>query len=698
MAVLSKIRQRSLLLILVIGFCLFAFIVGDLFRKGGFNETSKNVGSVNGKDIPVEDFRIKVSNVEKSGQGITQTQATNRVWDQEVSIALLSAEFEKLGIRVGKKHVMEILKADPNIGQNQMFLNAAGKFDEGKFNEFFKSNPAQAQYLKDRIKDAELNAKYQIYNSLVKGGVFTTDSEGKMKYEMEMNKVSFDFVAVPYSSVKDSEVKVSDDEITDFMKKNEKRYKAEESREMEYVLIEDKASAADENEVKTAVNSLLTGRVVYNKETGKNDTLPGFRNATNVAEFVNENSDIPYDSTFVAKKDLPAEHADALFNLPQGEIYGPYMRGDYYCISKVTGRKAGANAKASHILISWEGTRVPSKREKRTKEQAKAKADMLLAQVKANPSSFMMLALTNSDDSSAQQGGDLGYFGQGQMVKPFNDFVFNNPVGTIGLVETEFGYHIINVTDKQDAISLATIAQKVEPSESTSDKMYTQAVKFEMDVTDNKDFDKVAKDAKLNVTPSVKVKAMDENFGAVGNQRQIVRWAFDKETKVGDVKRFEVANVGNVIVKLKSINEKGLLPLDEARPMLEPILKNKKKAEKLKAKMAGSSLDAIAKANGVTVQQVADLALENPVLPNVGAEAKVVGTAFAIGANKMSGVIEGNSGMFVVKTTTVTKAPAIKDHTDYVNKVKAQKAGDSNRVIPALKADADIEDNRAEFN
>jgi peptidyl-prolyl cis-trans isomerase D len=698
MAVLSKIRQRSLLLILVIGFCLFAFIIGDLFNKGGFNQTSKNIGSINGKDIPVEDFRVKVSNVEKSGQGMTQTQAANRVWDQEVSIALLTSEFEKLGIRVGKKHVMEVLKADPNIGQNQMFLNAAGQFDEGKFNEFFKSNPAQAQYLKDRIKDAELNAKYQIYNSMVRGGVYTTDSEGKMKYEMEMNKVSFSYVAVPFSSVKDSEVKVSDEEITEYMKKNEKRYKAEESRELEYVLIEDKASATDENEVKTSVNSLLSGRIVYNKETGKNDTLAGFRSATNIADFVNENSDIPYDSTYVAKKDLPAEHADAIFNLPAGEIYGPYMRGNYYCISKVMGRKAGANAKASHILISWEGTQVPNKKEKRTKEQAKAKADMLLAQVKANPSSFMMLALTSSDDSSAQQGGDLGYFGQGQMVKPFNDFVFNNPVGTIGLVETEFGYHIINVTDKQDAIRLATVAQKIEASESTTDKMYTQAVKFEMDVNEKKDFEKVAKDAKLTVNPSVKVKAMDENFGAVGNQRQIVRWAFDKETNVGDVKRFEVANVGNVIVKLKKVNEKGLLPADEARPMLEPILKNKKKAEKLKAKMSGSSLDAIAKANGVTVQQAVDLTLENSMLPNVGREPKVVGTAFGIGANKQSGVIEGNTGMYVVRTIAVTKAPAMKDHTEYVAKVKAQKAGDSNRTIPALKADADIEDNRAEFN
>ncbi len=698
MAVLSKIRQRSLLLILVIGFCLFAFIIGDLVNKGGFNSTPKNVGSVNGKDIALEDFRIKVSNLEKSGQGMTSTQATNRVWDQEVSVALLTAEFDKLGIRVSKKHIMEILQNNPQIGQNPMFKNAAGKFDEAKFEQYFKANPSLTQTYQDLLKDAELNAKYQIYNALVRGGTYTTDTEGKLRYQMEMDKVSFDFVSAPYSSIKDSEVKVSDAEITDFMKKNEKKYKSEESRELEYVLIADKPSAEDQNEVKTQINSLLSSRPVYNQATSKNDTVPGFANVTNVPEFVAENSDVPYDSTYVAQKDLPADVAQGLVNTPVGGIYGPYMRGDYYCISKVMGKKPNFTAKVSHILISWEGIDRVQKKEKRTKEEAKVKAEMLLAQAKANPGSFMMLALTNSDDSSAQQGGDLGYITQEtNFVKPFKDFVFANPQGTIGLVESEFGYHIINITDKQDGIRLATIARKIVASTATSDKMYTQATKFEMDVQD-KDFEKTAKAAGLTVNPAAKVKVMDENIGSVANQRQIVRWAFDKETKTGDVKRFDVPNVGNIIVKLKKVYEKGLLPLDEARPMIEPILKNKKKAEKLKAKMAGSSLDAIAKAVNTTVMSAADVTMMNPSLPNVGGEAKVVGTAMGIEAGKMSAPIEGNTGVFVVKTTVVTKAPALKDVADYTNKVKAQRGGDANRIVPALKADADIEDNRAVFN
>jgi peptidyl-prolyl cis-trans isomerase D len=696
MAVLSKIRNRSGLLIVVIAFALFAFVIGDLFQSGSFGQPSRYVGSINGEDVSFEDFRLKVSNAEKSGQGISSVQAANQVWNQEISIALLTSEFEKLGLRVGEKHIVEVFKADPNIGQNPMFLNAVGKFDITKFKDYFKANPEGIQFLKEREKDAELNAKYQIYNSLVKGGLYTTNAEGKLKYEADNDKVSFDFVNVPYSSIKDSDIKITDEEIKAYIKTKEKRFKSEETREIEYVLIDEKPSTSDESEIKSKVNALLLPSVRYNKETGKNDTISGFRNATNIAEFVNANSDIPFDSTYVSKQELPAEHADKLFALPAGEIYGPYMIGDYYCISKVLGRKGGAKAKASHILISWEGTQVPNKKEKRTKEEAQAKATELLAQAQANPGNFFMLALTNSDDSSAQQGGDLGFFAPGQMVKPFNDFVFNNSIGKIGLVETEFGYHIINVTDKQDAIKMATVAQRIVPSEDTNNKIYEQATKFEMEAA-NKDFATLAKEMKLTVSPSAKLKPMDESFATIQNQRQIVKWAYAKDTKVGGVKRFEVANVGHVIAKLKSITEKGLMSVEEARPMVENILKNKKKAEKIKAKLNGSSLEALASANKVTVMNAIDLTLTNSALPGAGFEPKVVGTAMSSKVGQVSKPIEGNSGVYVVVTKLVTKAAAIKDYKEQVTQLSGQAKANSGRIMSALKNEAEIEDNRAEF-
>ena len=696
MAVLSKIRQRSLLLILVIGFCLLAFIVGDIFSSGGFNSQSKYVGSVNGKDINFETFRIKVSNVEKDGQGMSSTQASSRVWDQEIALAILENQFDELGIQVGQSHIIEVLKSDPNIGQNPMFLNEAKMFDIAKFQEFFKANPEQAQALVEREKDAELNAKFGMYNSMIRGGLFTTNNEAQLAYRMEMDKVSFDYVAIPFSSVKESDAKVSDDEIISYMKKHEKDYKAEKSKEIEYVVIEEKPSVEDDAEIKKHLDELMTSQVVYNNATKRNDTIAGFKSTRNIADFINSNSDVPFDSTFVAKKDLPAEEADKLFSLPTGEFYGPYKRGDYYVISKMLGRQAGASAKASHILISYEGTQVPSKKEVRTKEEAKAKAEMLLAQVKANPSSFTSVAMMISDDSSANNGGDLGFFQPNQMVKPFNDYVFNNSIGSIGLVETDFGYHIIQVSDKEDAIKLATLALQIKPSEKTTDQIYTKAVQFEMDSND-KDFATAAKNGGLTIMPSVTAGVMDENFGGLGAQRTIVRWAFEKGTKVGDVKRFEVANVGNVIARVKKVNDAGLMAVALARPSVEPILMNAKKADIITKKLTAASLEEMAKANATTVQKATDLTLRTAMIPNAGPEPQVVGAAMGIGQGKMSKVIVGNSGVYVVKTTAVTKAEALKDVAPYVQQIKAQKAGDSNRVLPALKGKADIEDNRAEF-
>ncbi len=697
MAVLAKIRKRSALLIGAIALALFAFIIQDLIGKGGIGQDSKDVGTVNDKDISFEDFRVKVSNVEKSGQGITATQAANQVWDQEVSIALLTSEFDKLGLRAGEKHLIEVLKADQNIGSNPMFLNAAGLFDLAKFKEYFKANPEQAQFLQEREKSAELNAKFQMYNTLVKAALYTTEAEGKLKYEMEANKVNFAYVAGLYSTIKDSQVKVTDAEIVDFMKKNEKKYKADESREIEYVLLEDKASAQDEADVKAKIVALLSGSVVYNAKTAKNDTVAGFRTAANAIDFVNSNSDVPYDSTFIAKKSLPATDADQLFNLAPGAVYGPYKYGNYYCISKSFGKRANVNVKASHILISYEGTQVSNKKEKRTKEQALAKAQAILAQVNANPDSFMMLAYSNSDDSSSQQGGDLGYFGPNEMVKPFNDFVFGNPIGKVGLVETPFGFHIIKVTDKQDGVRLATVAQKIEPSEATSDKIFTQATQFEMDAA-NKDFAQLAKEMKLTVASPVTVTGMEENFASLGNQRAIIRWAFEDDSKVGAIKRFELANIGHVIARVKSIDDSGLVPVSQARAYVEPILKNKKKAELIKAKMTGSSLEAIAKANAAKVEQAANITMENPVFGLVGAEPKVVGTAFSLATNKVSAPIEGVTGVYVVKNLSTVKAPAMKNHTAYVAKLKQQSANDAGRILPALKANATIKDNRSKFN
>lgn len=702
MAVLSKIRQRSLLLILVIGFCLLAFIIGDIINSGGFGSTSRHIGSVNGTDIPVMDFMQKVSNVEKSQQGITPTQASNAVWGQEVDNILFDERVEKAGIRVGKDHVVNMYAQDPQVSQNPQFLNALGKFDKGKFNEFLvnmkSANPAQYDLIEKNRPLVENAAKKQLYLTMIKAGFVTTEAEGKAKYAEENDKTSFDYVYVPFTTVKDDEVKVSDQEITDYMKKNEKKYKAEASRDVEFVLLENKPSPADEAEMKSQINALLAPRVAYNEQTKANDTIPGFKGVTNVEEFVNANSDTKYDTTYVTKKQLPIDHAEQIYNLAIGDVYGPYIQDGYYKLTKMVSRKAGATANASHILIAYKGGQVPNPAITRTKEEAKAKADELLKQVNANPGSFAQLAAENTDDpGSKSTGGVYDNITPGQMVKPFNDFVFNSPVGATGVVETDFGYHVIKVTGKNEAVRLATISQKIEPSEETSDAVFTKATKLEMDA-EEKPFADLAKAIGANITPANKLMANDENVPGVGNQRAIVKWAFSKDTKEGDVKKFDIPQ-GHVVVRLKNINDKGLLSMEEAKVSVLPIIRNQKKAEIIRKKMEGSTLEAVAQKTGSAVATATDVTFASPMVPNVGPEPKVVGKAFALAAGKTSGVIEGQSGMFMIKGKGTVKAPALPNYGSYTARMNAQgRGGVQGRMSAALKAKADIEDNRAEFN
>ncbi|MCW4468697.1 SurA N-terminal domain-containing protein [Flavobacterium sp. MFBS3-15] len=699
MAVLSKIRQRSLLLILVIGFCLLAFIIGDIINSGGFG-VSKEVGSVNGKDIMAQEFFQKVNDMQsrQQGQGVTTTAASNAVWNQEVDNILFAERFDKTGIRVGKEHVYNMYAQDPSVAQNPQFLNALGKFDKAKFNEFLvnmkTTNPAQYQMIERNVPLVEDMAKRQLYVTMLKAGFYTTDAEAKAKYKSESDKASFDYVYVPFTTINDDQVKVSDDEIIAFMKKNEKKYKSEASREIEFVKFDSKPSAADEAEMKSSINALLAPSVKYDEKTGKNDTIQGFGQlpAGDVAEFVAANSEMGLDTMFYSKERLPVEHAEQLFNLPVGGVFGPYIDNGYYKISRMM--KKGGSVTASHILIGFQT---------RSKEEAKLKAEDLLKQVNANPGSFAQLAKDNSEDpGSKDTGGEYKDIVPGQMVPTFDKFIFNNPVGATGIVETQFGYHVIKVTGKSDAVKavqLATVAQKIQASEKTTDEVFTKASKMEMDA-ETKPFADLAKQYGLTVNTANKVLANEEAIQGLGNNREIVKWAFNKDTKVGDVKKFDLPmGQGHVVARLKAVNEKGLLPLEEAKTVVLPILRNEKKAELIKKKMAGATLEEVAQKTGSSVATATDVTLAAPMIPNVGGEPKVVGKAFALAAGKTSGLIVGQTGVFMVRAKGVVAAPELPNYSAYTTRMKAEsRGGVTNRISAVLKDKADIVDNRAEFN
>lgn len=704
MAILGKIRQRSFFLIIVIALALFSFVLMDLLQSGSFGGSSTNaMGSINGTDVDTQQFMRKVSQMQQQNQNISNTQAINNVWEQEVRKVIVGEEIEKLGLGLGNDQVINEIKKNQFFSQNPQFLNEAGVFDEGKLKEWIKSiqndpnDPNQERWTQWKQFENEIvtSSVQQMFYNMIKGGVYTTKAEGEFKYITENRKIDFKYVTVPYSTINDDEVKVSDDEILAYMKEHPKTYKSDPTRSLSYVFFENTASAEDIKAREAAMDKILNGTVEFNSSTGTNDTISGFKNIPEiqVSSFINQHSDIKFDSTYLAKKDLPTDYQERLFNLAKGDVFGPYEFNGHQCVSRMLGRKANGSVKAAHILISYEGA--PNSQATRTKEEAQVKANELLAQAKANPAGFAALAAANTEDpGSKTNGGEYDNITPGQMVPEFNDFIFNNPIGAIGLVETTFGFHIIKVNDQYNAVLLGTIAQSAEPSEQTIDANYTKASKFLADAN-SKDFTQVAETYEVTVMPANGLKATDENVSNLGAQREIVQWAYNSDTNKGDINRFDTSN-GYVVAKLTNINETGLTAIGVARDAVSAIIKNEKKAIKVREKMKGATLEEVAKATGGSVMTANDIVLSSANIPNIGRELKVVGTAFTTPPEKVSGLIDGAMGVYMVQTTTVKPEAKL---TSYTTQISAENQQQQNaaqfRVYQALKEKADIEDNRS---
>ncbi|MDR0230430.1 MAG: SurA N-terminal domain-containing protein [Flavobacteriaceae bacterium] len=692
MAVLSKIRQKSALLIAVIGIALLAFVIGDVVRSTGGGQ-SRNIGSVNGEDINTQEFQNKVSQAEKSNQ-MSSTQASLMVWNNEVNSILLNTEFEKLGLQIGKDQLVNVVKTNPMFANNPQFLDATGKFDMNKFNSWVLELKAGGQEQWNAWlayeKELEKFALQQMYSSMVTGGIYTTKVEAKMMYLAENSKVTFDYVTVPYSTINDDKAKVEDSEIVDFMKKHENQFKHDDTRELDFAFIANKPSEKDKETIKETVLGYLNPTVQYNATTRKNDTIPGFKSIKDIETFVNSNSDIKFDSIYYAKKDLPLEFQEQLYNLQSGEVFGPYLFNDYYCISRMVGKKAGQKVNAAHILIGYQGAEKSTAT--RTKEEAKAKANEILAKV--NASNFAATATEESEDpGSKANGGKYEDIAKGQMLKPFEDFIFNNPTGKFGIVETDYGFHVIQVLGKSEGAQIATIARKIEPSEVTSDEIFTKASSLEVAAA-GKDFIAKAEAMQATVQKDITINPFEENLPVVGAQRQVISWAFNKETKEGEVKRFDTTD-GYIVAKLVAKNETGLMPLKDARTIVEPILMNEKKAKMIREKMTGNSIEEVATKSQASIANVTDVTRANPLVTNIGNEPLVVGTAFGTKVGANSKLIDGNKGVYMIKTKNIAQAPNLDNYNVYKNKAQSSSRGMAQgQVLKALKDQAKIKDNR----
>ncbi|WP_299057039.1 peptidylprolyl isomerase [uncultured Polaribacter sp.] len=690
MAILSKIRERSMFLIIIIGLALFAFVLdpstlGDFFNSSKVNE----IGEINGETISRQEYAAELEAYkQQAGSSVTEMQASTTVWNNILRKKIYQNQLSEAGIAVGESDVWNELTNSPSVKSNPQFLNEAGLFDEIKFKQFLadtkENNPqlwgAWLNYM-NQIKD---NAERNTYNNLVAAGLGASLKEGEFKYLEDNTKLMTKFVFVPYTSIADSLVSVSKSEITSYIQQNENDFKVDESRDISYVEFKIAATTEDENAIKTSLEAMISD----------------FKEATNNKEFLSENdSDTNLEDAFVFENQVNKTVAATIFKGAKGEVFGPYKDQGAFKLSKITEiSKMPDSAKASHILIPFLGSQRATPEVTRTKEQAEKLADSILKVVQRRGSKFAGLAKElSSDKGSGAKGGDLDWFTYNRMTPAFRDFCFTNKKGTIGVVETPFGYHVIRIDDtknNQTVVKLATFSRKIVASEATENAVFQKAEQFALETSKDKKFFEVATKNNYVAKPAIGLKVLDENIPGLGNQRNIVTWAFNGDTKPGDFKRFDLDN-SHVVAFLTLKTPKGLMSAAKATNRVKPILINRKKASLLAEKFNAATLEAIAKENNTTVRSANNVTLKNPTLSGAGSEPKVVGAMYNAPLNKVFANIEGARGVFAFSVLNKELPTALPNYETARKSISESRKRKTVVMYEAIKNASDIQDNRA---
>lgn len=693
MGLMTFLRNRAgYILVFAIGFAIVAFLVGDAINVGKpfWAANQKTVGSIDGKDISIDEFTPKVDqNLNQFKQqygGSANAQMTamavDQAWNAELASALLTKEYDRLGLIVSNDELMDLL-----VGQNpsplikQYFADPkTGQINRLSLNQFLKSKEPQAlqqsNMLQEEIKNQALQQKY---SNLIRNSVYVTSLEATDEYTNRNKLANFKYVSLDYTSIPDASVKLSESDYSDYYNENKARFNnPQDTRAFEYVTFNIKPTAADSLAIKTQIE-----KIAEDFKVAKNDSL-----------FAAINSDVKVPYTYLTKGKLDPAVDSAVFSLPAGSFYGPKLTGNSYKVVKVISTRFSPDSvKASHILID------PAK--VGGDDKALKLADSLKA-LAVKGSSFAELAKNYSVDGSKDKGGELGTFARGAMVPEFENAAFDGKAGDIKVVKSQFGYHVIKI-EKQIGSSkvakLAYVEKALGASSKTQAAAYKAASNFLSEVKGN-DFNKLAQQKGLKVAIADKITPTQGFAPGLDNPRKLIQDAYAADK--GDVLP-EIYNMTNsyVVAHLTAVNPKGILPLESVKKEIEPMVRNAVKAKMLKDKFekAGkSSLDQIASKVGGAVNPVQNIVFANPIIPGVAQENALVGSVFGSQPGKVSAPVNGERGVYVFTVDGFTNpAPIANMFKQKESMLLSLGQRSLGAAFQALQDNAKIKDNRVKF-
>ncbi|MFL5739862.1 MAG: peptidylprolyl isomerase [Flavisolibacter sp.] len=726
MSVIQKIRDKyARWAVIAIAVSLLGFIMMDAFagKTGLFsNRPSNTIGKVNGKPIDRIAFEQKIQNEEKNEQQQGYPVDDNRrqqivqgLWDEQVTNLVMNDEYEKLGLTVTDKEMREVLYgANPPQFLSQVFTDSSGKFNgtaaQQQVNMLLKSGKQeQKDYINQQMEMVKSQRLLSKYMALLTNTIYYPKwyLEKRNADNSLLGKISY--VTVNYSTVPDSTVKISDDEIRSYEKEHKDEFEQkDESRSISYVLFSAAPTASDSLTVRTGLLQLK----------------PAFDTAkTNLTEFTQVNgTDFPFFDTYVSRNAIQSSKKDSFLSAPIGQVYGPYLdvspktNKSVYVLSKILDVKQWPDTvKVRHILIATMQSDPQTRQMYRTREDSTAKhlMDSIQGLLNKGQKFDSLVAKFSEDPGSKSKGGVYDNMtANGQMVPEFTEFAFGHKTGDVGIVKTEFGYHLIEVMSQKGsspAYKIAYLSRDILASPETDQQAHNDANLFAGDSRDlqsfNANFDKNLRSKGKSKLVANDIGPMDYSIQGLPPARSFVKKIFDASK--GDVLDPERVGDDYVVAIVTEVNEPGLQSVNAVRTRIEPLLRNRKKGEELLKKIGQvTTLEQVSSKMQQPVQTADSLRMGGG--PSLGYEPKVIGATFNP-ANKgkiVSEPIAGTSGVFVLRVDNVTTTPVETANIDEQRRMmemqqrqglQQQMQQGYNPILEVLKRSASIKDNRSKF-
>ena len=704
MAIIGSIRKHSGLAVIIVGVAIAAFVIGDFGKKSV--KGSNDIGVVNGESIPYMEFNGKVeknleAQKENSGNDKITDQETYQIrqstWTASVKELLMGEEYNELGLTVSPEELFDQVQGkQPHRFILQYFKDpATGQYNPALVLNYLKNldkmePKARDQWLRfeKAIKDDRQESKF---NNLITKGYYLPKAFLKKDFINQMKSLKLFVVAPDIAAVSDSAVKLTDADYQKFYDKNKVYfYMDEAARDIDYVVFEVKPSDVDRRKTAEDVVQLYKD----------------FQSSSDAMNFATANSDKKTDSVFLRKGGFPPQLDSTLFISKPGTLFPPFEFNNSWIMARLLDiQERPDSMSGSQILVGYVGS--GNENIKRTKVQAKAKADSLLAVLKKNPEKFAETAKLVSDYPSAKDdAGDLKWFTDGSPnFDPFFKAGIEMKPNDVKVIDTRIGYSLFllnNKTKPVKKVKAAILVRSIEPSNQTYQDTYMKASAFAGQNKTPETFEKTAVQKGLQKRSAASVREMDNIITGLPIAREIVRWAFAVNTKVGEVSPVFDVNGKYVVAILKSSSVKGQQTLEAVKQRIEPSVKNMKKiditAEKMKQAL-GTTKDiaALATKLGSKVDTVI-LTFSGFNRSSIGREGELVGQLFTTKKGELQGPLTGNYGVYFCVINDITEPAAKEDFTnEYMQQLQGFNQRVSGTMYQSLEKTAKITDNRLMF-